>query len=136
MVDSAATAGAAFAIAGLILLCTGLLRLVRRRGAEIRWKRCEAVMNSQAERRLWKNLVMLDPVMSYTFKGKSYVARIRTGDAGSIHQLGGRYNLLCDPENPEMAIFETDRTDLILMRAFIASGCVLITLGEIFSLLL
>ena len=133
--DSLSTASAAFAVAGLILLGTGLARLIRRRSAEIRWIRCTAVMHTQVERPLWGRLVMLDPVMSYTIGEKDYVAHIRTGDAGSIHQTGGSYNLLCRPENPEDAMFETDRTDVILMRSFIAAGCVLLLVGELIMLL-
>lgn len=133
--ESFNTAGAAFALSGLILLCTGLSRLFRRRRAEIHWVRRQAVMSGQIERKLWKKLVLLDPVMSYSIDEDNYVAHIRTGDAGTIHQLGGHYNLLCDPENPEQAIFELDRTDVLLMRCFVGAGCALLLLGELLALL-
>lgn len=128
--------GAAFAVAGLILLLAGLKRLVLRKNAENRWLRTQAVMTGQVERRVIGKLVLADPVLTYSVGENAYVAHIRTGDAGSIHQLNGSYSLLCSPEKPELAMFELDRADEIIMRIFILCGCLLLVAGELIALFL
>ncbi len=128
--------GASFALAGLIFLVAGLKRLFVRKNAENRWTRREAVMTGEAERRVFGRLVLFDPVMTYSIGENSYVTRIRTGDARSIHQKDGRYSLLCSPENPEAAMFELDRADVIIMRVFIGFGCVLLAVGQLCAILM
>ncbi len=136
VVAAQTTTGATFAIAGLILLCVGLKRLVLRKNAENRYMRCQAVMSGEVERKVFGRLVLFDPVMTYQVGEITYVAHIRTGDAGSIHQKGGHYSLLCSPDNPEHAMFELDRADTIIMRCFLVCGVLLLLVGECITLFL
>ncbi|MDO5111700.1 MAG: DUF3592 domain-containing protein [Clostridia bacterium] len=111
----AETIGMFFAGIGVCLALWALLRLIRRKKAENAWARCTADMHSAVARRAFF-VARTDPVMTYTVADKTYMTRMHTADAGTIHQTGGRYGVLYDPQKPENAVFEVDTQNSALTR--------------------
>ncbi len=117
----AGTIGMALAALGACAALWALLRLIGRKKAENGWARATACMHSAVAHKAPFSSRM-DPVMTYTVADKTYMARMRTADAGAIHQTGGRYGVLYDPKKPENAVFEVDTQNSAATRGLFFLG--------------
>ncbi len=117
----AGTIGMALVAAGLGLALWALLRLTKRKRAENGWSRCTADMHSAVARKAPFSSLS-DPVVTYTVADKTYMTRMRTADAGTVHQTNGRYAVLFDPRKPENAVFEVDTHNAAVTRLLFLWG--------------
>ncbi|MDD4075343.1 MAG: hypothetical protein PHC80_04560 [Eubacteriales bacterium] len=115
------TIGIALAASGAGLALWALFRLTKRKRAENGWLRCTADMHSAVARKA-PFAALSDPMVTYTVKDKTYMTRMRTADAGTIHQTDGRYAVLFDPQKPENAVFEVDIRNAALTRLLFLLG--------------